>query len=57
MSSGRPELHRHPGWPILTVLAATLLGLCGLAVAVRGGRWQLGMSARYAAPAVSAESS
>jgi hypothetical protein len=54
--SGRLELHQRLGWPVLTLLAAVLLAACGLLVAVRGGRWQLGMSSRYAAPAASAES-
>jgi|GEM_PF-1911448 len=54
--SGRLGLHQQPGWPVLTLLAAVLLTGCGVAVAVRGGRWRLGMSSRYAAPAVTAES-
>jgi uncharacterized membrane protein (TIGR02234 family) len=55
--SGQLELHQRPGWPVLTLLAAVLMAGCGVVVAVRGGRWQLGMSSRYAAPAVTAESS
>ncbi|MEO7262280.1 MAG: Trp biosynthesis-associated membrane protein [Jatrophihabitantaceae bacterium] len=55
-SSGLPQLQRHPVWPGLTLLAAVLLVLCGLALVVRAGRWQLGMSSRYAAPAAAAES-
>lgn len=55
-SSGLTELHRHPFWAGLTLLAAVLLVLCGLALAARASRWQLGMSARYAAPAAAAES-
>jgi hypothetical protein len=54
-SSGTFELHRHPQWAVLTLLAALVLVLAGLAVALRAGRWRLGLSARYAAPAVSAE--
>jgi hypothetical protein len=56
MSSGLTQLHRHPVWPTLIVLAGALLVLCGLVLAVRAGRWRLGMSARYAAPGVPAES-
>ncbi|MDQ1745348.1 MAG: hypothetical protein QOE23_3687, partial [Pseudonocardiales bacterium] len=56
MGSGRLELHQRPVWPVLTLLAAGLLVACGLVVAVRAGRWRLGMSARYAAPAESGES-
>jgi len=55
-SSGLTELHRHPAWAVLTLLAAGLLVLCGLVVVVRAGRWRLGLSARYAAPAAVAES-
>lgn len=55
-SSGLPQLHRHPVWPGVTLLAAALLVLCGLLLVVRASRWQLGMSARYAAPAAVAES-
>ncbi len=55
-SSGLPLLQRHPVWVVLTLLAAALLVLCGLLLAVRAGRWQLGLSARYAAPAAVAES-
>ena len=49
--SGPAELHQHPVWPVLTLLAAVLLAVCGVVVAARAGRWKLGMSARYAAPA------
>jgi hypothetical protein len=55
-SSGLIQLHRHPGWAVATLLAAGVLALCGLVVVVRAGRWQLGLSARYAAPAAVAES-
>ena len=55
-SSGLTELQRHPVWAALTLLAAVLLVLCGLVVVVRAGRWKLGLSARYAAPAAAAES-
>lgn len=54
--SGLTQLHRHPVWAGVTLLAAVLLVLCGLLLAVRAGRWQVGMSARYAAPAAVAES-
>jgi len=54
--SGTFELRQHSHWPVLTLLAAVLLAVCGLVLAVRAGRWQLGMSARYAAPAAGAES-
>jgi hypothetical protein len=54
--SGSLGLHQRSEWPVLTLLAAVLLAGCGVVVAVRGGRWQLGMSSRYAAPAVSGES-
>lgn len=54
--SGLTQLHRHPVWAGLTVLAAVLLVLCGLVLVVRASRWQLGMSARYAAPAAVAQS-
>lgn len=54
--SGLAQLHRHPVWAGMTLLAAGLLVLCGLLVVVRAGRWQLGLSARYAAPAAVAES-
>ena len=54
--SGTFELRQHSHWPVLTLLAAALLAVCGLVLAVRAGRWQLGMSARYAAPAAAAES-
>jgi hypothetical protein len=55
-STGLSELHRHPVWAASTLLAAVLLLLCGLAVVARAGRWQLGLSARYAAPAAVGES-
>jgi hypothetical protein len=55
-SSGLTQLDRHPVWPMSALLAAVLLVLCGLVLVVRAGRWQLGMSARYAAPAAVAES-
>lgn len=55
--SGQVALHQQPAWPVLTLLAAVLLAACGFAVVARGGRWRLGMSARYAAPAATAESS
>jgi uncharacterized membrane protein (TIGR02234 family) len=55
-STGLAELHRHPVWAASTLLAAGLLLLCGLVVVARAGRWQLGLSARYAAPAAVAES-
>jgi hypothetical protein len=55
-SSGLTQLHRHPIWAGVTLLAAVLLVLCGLTLVVRASRWQLGMSARYAAPAAVAES-
>ena len=54
--SGTFELRHHSHWPALTLLAAVLLAVCGLVLLVRAGRWQLGMSARYAAPAAVAES-
>ncbi|HST49121.1 Trp biosynthesis-associated membrane protein [Jatrophihabitans sp.] len=54
-SSGTFELHHHPQWAVLTLLAALLLVLAGLAVVLRAGHWRLGLSARYAAPAASAE--
>ncbi|MEO6502686.1 MAG: Trp biosynthesis-associated membrane protein [Jatrophihabitantaceae bacterium] len=54
--SGLTRLHWHPVWAGLTLPAAVLLVLCGLLLVVRASRWQLGMSARYAAPAVVAES-
>jgi len=53
--SGTLELHQHPQWAVLTLLAALVLVLAGLAVVLRAGCWQQGLSARYAAPAVSAE--
>ena len=55
-SSGLTEVQRHQVWPALTLPAAVLLMLCGLVVVVRAGRWKLGLSARYAAPAAVAES-
>jgi hypothetical protein len=55
MSSGTFELHHHPQWAVLTLLAALVLVLAGLAVVLRAGHWQPGLSARYAAPAVSAD--
>jgi hypothetical protein len=55
-SSGLAQLRPHLLWPGVTLLAGALLVLCGLLLVVRAGRWQLGMSARYAAPAAVAES-
>jgi hypothetical protein len=55
-SSGATQLDRHPGWAVSTLLAAVLLVLAGFVLVFRAGRWQLGLSARYAAPAVVAES-
>ncbi|MBV9823648.1 MAG: Trp biosynthesis-associated membrane protein [Actinobacteria bacterium] len=55
MGSGPVELHRHPQWAVLTLVAALVLVAAGLAVLVRGGGWRAGLSSRYAAPAVSAE--
>ena len=55
-SSGLPRLERHPVWPVSTLVAAVLLVVCGVLVAARAGRWQPGLSARYAAPAAAAES-
>jgi hypothetical protein len=55
-SSGPAHLQRHPVWPVLTLLAAVLLVVCGSLVIARAGRWKLGLSARYAAPAAVAES-
>ncbi|HEX8079754.1 MAG TPA: Trp biosynthesis-associated membrane protein [Jatrophihabitans sp.] len=54
--SGLEQLHWHPFWPGVTVGAAMLLMLCGLLLAVRAGRWQVSLWARYAAPGVVAES-
>ncbi len=54
--SGLIELHRHRSWAVLTLLAAVLLVLAGVVLVLRAGRWQVGMSARYAAPAAVAES-
>jgi hypothetical protein len=54
--SGLQQQHWHPFWAGVTLAAAALLVLCGLLLVLRAGRWQLGMSARYAAPAVVAES-
>jgi Tryptophan-associated transmembrane protein (Trp_oprn_chp) len=56
LSSGPSHVQRHPEWPVLALLAGVLLVLCGLVVVVRAGRWKLGLSARYAAPAAVAES-
>ena len=54
--SGTFQLRQHLHWPVLTLLAAALLVVCGVVLVARSRRWQLGMSARYAAPAAAAES-
>lgn len=46
----------HTFWAGVTLVAAVLLMLCGLLLVIRAGRWQLGLSARYAAPGAVAES-
>jgi hypothetical protein len=53
---GLQQLHWHPVWAGVTLAAAVLLVLCGLLQVIRAGRWRLGMSAKYAAPAAVAES-
>ncbi len=55
--SGVLQVHRHPLWAESSLAAAGLLVLAGGLLAVRAGRWKVGLSARYAAPAAAAESS
>jgi hypothetical protein len=55
-SSGPAQLQRHPVWPVLTLVAAVLLVVCGAVVIARADRWKAGLSSRYAAPAAVAES-
>jgi uncharacterized membrane protein (TIGR02234 family) len=50
------RLGYHLLWPVLTVLASALLIAAGALLVVRGGRWQVGWSARYSAPAEVAKS-
>jgi hypothetical protein len=54
--SGLIQLHRHPVWPELTLVAAGVLVATGVLLVVRAGHWKVGFSARYAAPAAVAES-
>ena len=55
ISSGTFELHHHPQWAVLTLLAALVLVLAGLAV-VAAGRHAGGWACRPGTPpAVSAE--
>jgi hypothetical protein len=54
--TGGEQQQWHTFWAGVTLVAAVLLVLCGLLLVIRAGRWRLGLSARYAAPAVVAES-
>lgn len=44
--SVRPDVVAHTVWPVLVIVCGVVVLLAGLAIAVRGGRWQ-SMSARY----------
>jgi hypothetical protein len=55
-STGTIVVHRGLLWAELTMLFAAVLVLAGLALLLRAGGWRAGLSAKYAAPAVVAES-
>lgn len=54
--SGALRVSWQPAWAWLTLLCAVLLVLAALVLLVRAGRWQVGLSARYSAPAEAAGS-
>jgi uncharacterized membrane protein (TIGR02234 family) len=52
----RLSLTYHPFWAALTACASVLPLLAGVVLLARGGRWRVGWSARYSAPAELAKS-
>jgi hypothetical protein len=44
------------GWPALSLVLATVLLLCGVAVVARGRRWSHGLGQRYTPPAQAVQS-
>lgn len=49
--SGQLSTHLAPAWPVISLAAAVLLAVAALVAALRCRGWNLGLSARYAAPA------
>jgi hypothetical protein len=56
LSTGTPQVAYHPVWAYLSVLCAVLLVLAAVGLIARAGRWQFGLSAKYAAPVEVAKS-
>jgi hypothetical protein len=49
--SGTVHSHLALAWPVISLVASVLLGVAALVVILRCRSWNLGLSARYAAPA------
>ena len=52
--SGSPAVQVHPLWAGLALAGAACLLVAGLVLLARSGRWRIGLSSRYAAPAEAA---